>query len=182
MANIGGRATNKPIDLRSPKRFAGTAITLSLLIGTSCIRPARAANDTNDPRAAVSATSQRSVSKMGAQCIPYGKLRPEGPRSYLVSDIGKPGVPHLDARAMRAIHKIQRYVHSSTLRFVAEPFMLFDATRGPCLDIAGEYPLLNGACNEFYEPGEDPYHAKAAPGDICPKYPWMRDARKGILK
>jgi len=103
------------------------------------------------------------------------------PLSYLVSDIGKHGVPQLNAPERAMIERIRRYVRSKTLRFawvedsttMGEP-IVFDAYDGPCEGWAAGYAVLNGACNEYYEPGENPYSTHAVPGCYrsSPR-PWM---------
>lgn len=78
------------------------------------------------------------------------------PMSYFVSDIGKRGVPPLNARERAMIERIRRYVHSKTLRFawveysttMGEP-IVFDAYDGPCEVWAARYAVLNGSCNEY---------------------------------
>ena len=54
-------------------------------------------------------------------------------------------------------------------------FIVFDATDGACEVWAPGYKVLNGGCNEFYEPGENPYYTHPAPEcfpeDVNP--PWM---------
>ena len=102
--------------------------------------------------------------------------------SYLVSDIGKPGMPRLSVSERAMIERVRRYVHSRTLRFawvdhsttMGEP-IVFDAYDGPCEVWAGGYQVLNGFCNEYYEPGENPYSTHAAPGGCyrAPPRPWM---------
>jgi hypothetical protein len=44
-------------------------------------------------------------------------------------------------------------------------FVVYDASRGPCIDTAGGYPVLNDNSSGrlFYEPGEDPYFIKSTP-------------------
>ncbi len=105
------------------------------------------------------------------------------PESYAVADIGKSGFPELAPSELDMVRRTQRYVHSKTLRiaWLASPnqrvnaeFIIFDASDGPCLDAALGYPVLNGFCNEFYEPGENPYDTKAAPDCFEPSpRPWM---------
>jgi hypothetical protein len=85
---------------------------------------------------------------------------------------------------MNQVRRIGHYVHSKTLRIawltptgqsVNRQFIVFDATDGPCLNAALGYPVLNGSCNEFYEPGENPYDTEAAPDCLQPSVrPWMQ--------
>ncbi len=117
---------------------------------------------------------ETSVHSPGVQCVPYGKTRPEGPRNYSINDLNKAGVPKLSQFELDMVRTIQRYVRSKLLRFafVGNQFIIFNAKFGPCLD--NDYQVLNGTCNEFYEPGEDPWKTGAMPGDACgPRRPWV---------
>jgi hypothetical protein len=99
--------------------------------------------------------------------------------SYSIDELGKPGVPDLTGSEDRVLHRIERYVRPGTLRFAwvdawkPNDFIVFDATDGPCADFALGYEVLNGPCDQFYEPGENPYatHAGPAEGVSC-KRPW----------
>jgi hypothetical protein len=104
------------------------------------------------------------------------------PQSYAVADIGKPGFPRLARDEATMVRRIQHYVRSSHLRIAwvgggrfGSEFIVFDATDGPCEVWAAGYAVLNGGCNEFYEPGENPYHTHAGsgcyPGDA--HRPWL---------
>lgn len=108
---------------------------------------------------------RQAAGDLGTQCTPYGQTKSSGPKSYLVADVGKGGVPVLSIRNRWTIQRIEASHHSPTLRFaILDKLIVFDARHGPCYDVAGGYPVLNGACNEFYEPGEDPTQTKAAMG------------------
>lgn len=98
----------------------------------------------------------------GTVCTYNGRV---GPPSYLVRDIGKPGVPHLDGPDKRMLEAIMRYVHPSTLRFayIGGHFAVFDAQYGPCY--GGQYPVLNASwCNEIYAPQDADNKTIAGPG------------------
>jgi hypothetical protein len=102
------------------------------------------------------------------------------PESYLVSDIGKAGMAALTAHELRLVRRISRYVPSKTLRFAwvdrditGHDFIVFDATDGPCEVWSAGYAVLNGDCNEFYQPGENPYGTHAGSGCYPEKRPWM---------
>ncbi len=131
----------------------------------------------------------RVQTSVSVQCMgntPPGETpNPEPPpKSYLVSDIGKRGVPHLNAQRRALIGRIRRQLHSQTLRFAFvddfprdSDFIVYDATDGPCTVASLGYPVLNGACNEYYKPGEIPYATFPAP-DACYRAtprPWMND-------
>lgn len=131
------------------------------------------------------------VGQHGIGCKTFDVPDQVGPPSYLVSDIGKGGVPRISAKQIRLAREIQHYVHSPTLRFavLASPdtFVIFDAKNGPCAALG--YPVLNFANgNLYYEPGEAPGYVYAGPGDgaptpgpwchrqprIAPCYTWVR--------
>jgi hypothetical protein len=115
----------------------------------------------------------------GIECVPYGQRKVSPPPSYAVSDIGLPGVPVLSRDQLRLIHRIRTYVKSTHLRFVwysSSYFMLYDAVAGVCVDTAPGYPVLNGYCNEYYEPGEDPKQTTSVPDctEEAKSRPWMK--------
>jgi hypothetical protein len=122
-------------------------------------------------------------SRYGVGCLgnvpPGATPNPEPPpQSYLVKDIGKPDFPALQPSEASKVRRIQRYVNSSTLRiaWVGGEFIVFDAKDGPCETWAQGYSVLNGACNEFYEPGDNPYNTHAGSGCPGAKRPWMTTA------
>jgi hypothetical protein len=101
----------------------------------------------------------------------------KGPPSYLVRDIGKTGVPPVDAADMAMLHKIMRYVHPSTLRFTYIPgilhFVVYDAQNGPCS--SAPYDILNApACNTVFLPSDVRHGAFAASGGCFNRpRPWI---------
>lgn len=103
------------------------------------------------------------------------------PQSYLAKDIGKPGFPALKSEEASMVRRIERYVHSKTLRIAwvdaGREFIVFDASDGPCETWAAGYSVLNGGCNELYEPGENPYHTHAGSGCYPDHRPWMAATR-----
>lgn len=114
-------------------------------------------------------------STLGSRCVPHGETTASGPASYLVSDLGKAGVPALTLADRSSSLAITRYVHSRYLRFtnLHGRFIVFDAPLGPCLYAAGGYRILNGLCYEFYEPGLDPTSARFSDGCLGPSRPWV---------
>lgn len=130
----------------------------------------------------------RTRSRFGTGCfgnVPPGTTpnpRPP-PESYLVKDVGKPGFPALKPDEIAVFRRVQRYVRSPNLRIAwvdgEEPssrFIVFDAVQGPCLVAASGYRVLNGACNERYQPGENPYYTTAGTYVDCYRQtprPWM---------
>ena len=124
-------------------------------------------------------------SKFGIGCL--GNVPPGStpnpappPESYRVKDNGQPGFPALKPAESALTRRVVRYTKSDTLRIAwvsqrradAE-FIVFDAIYGPCYNGAGGYPVLNGMCNEFYEPGETPYHTLHSPDCFPSKRPWL---------
>ena len=113
--------------------------------------------------------------------VPPGtQINPElPPQSYLASDVGKPDFPALRPEERATLQRIEQSVRSPTLRIAwvgargGREFIVFDATDGPCEVWAAGYQVLNGYCNEFYQPGENPYHTHAVPDCFGPKRPWM---------
>ncbi len=108
----------------------------------------------------------------GAECLVDGK---SGPASYLVSDLGRAGVPPLSAHEKAEIAAIRRFNHSRTLRFafVGGTFVIFDAVEGPCEPYAPGYPVLNSGCNARYSPTDDFEHISAVPDCSQSPRPWM---------
>jgi hypothetical protein len=93
------------------------------------------------------------------------------PLSYAASDAGAAGVPPLTPSERATLHRIEHYVHSSTLRFAwvlwggskDRHFIVYDADSG---------------CNEFYGSGERPFGTQAAPDCFGTKPPWMTPSPK----
>lgn len=133
-------------------------------------------------RSAISTTSQAP----SASAVPLGRYGitcnksyecplATGPASYLVSDLGKPGVPRPSAAQASLVRQIARYRSSRTLRFLFlnDRLVVFDAKDGPCSGSANAYEVLNGAPNLFYSPGENPYVLKSGSNDITTEpRPW----------
>jgi hypothetical protein len=101
----------------------------------------------------------------------YSSHQPDPPTIYSVSEIGRPGVPHLAAAESRDLLKAEREVGARDLHFVFLPkgylsFVIFNATRGVCADWAGGYQVLNDnpSGRLFYEPGDDPNVVHSSPG------------------
>lgn len=83
--------------------------------------------------------------------------RTVAPASYLISDIGRPGVPKLRPRDLAAIDAIQKHVRISTLRFsyVGSEFVVFNAplpVTSVCSPETPPFAVWTGACNEYYNP------------------------------
>ena len=120
---------------------------------------------------------------MGVQCTPYSESQPSGPISYRVSDIGKPGVPRLRRADRLLIARMLRYVPprmTRSLRFaMVGDLIVYAAISGICADFAPGYPVLNGDCNSYYEPGEDPTRINPGSGCLGPPRPWM-SADRGL--
>ncbi len=126
----------------------------------------------------------RTRSRYGIGCLgnvppgttPRTDLPPE---SYAATDVGRPGFPAMRSDELATLDRIRRYVHSKMLRIAwvdardGREFIVFDATDGPCEVWAGGYGVLNGDCNEFYQPGENPYSTHAGSGCYPTSRPWM---------
>lgn len=119
----------------------------------------------------------------GRQCTPYGEKLPRGPINYSANDVGKPGVPPLDAQQTETLGRIRHFLKSQALRFVfltgpsstafkgatMTLFLVYDAKGGACWG----GPVLNGQCSELYEPDVDPGGMfPEPPGGKCFKHPW----------
>ena len=129
----------------------------------------------------------------GIQCTPYGETHAAGPRSFSIGSIGKAGVPPLNLVELAIVRTIERFVRSKTLRFVFVPwpephrkltrpgleFVVFDARGGPCADFAPGYEVLKGVCNEYYEPGENPFRTHAMSGCLGTPTPWIKKLPRG---
>lgn len=131
-----------------------------------------------------SATESRRVLQvregLGTACQVGNDL---GWASYRVSDIGKPDVPLLNQRERNQLNQILKFVHPTTLRFVKTSgvFYIFDwqGKRDLCDPDASPAFLLNGACNEYYQP-VDLAGTIAAPSCASIPRPWIpRDADIG---
>jgi hypothetical protein len=109
------------------------------------------------------------------RCVEFGNPKYLTPPSYLVSDLGRRGVPPVGTKGRAIVAKIRHYVHSSSLRFAyfSHSFIVFDAVGGPGTDDAPGYFVLNGKWNEYDEPGENPYMTIATPECLEPPRPWV---------
>lgn len=107
----------------------------------------------------------------GLACSVTGHV---GSPSFAVHDIGRSGVPSVNATELAMIRSIMRYVHPSTLRFARVPqFIVFDAQYGMCPGAPHE--VLNAvACTMVYQPSDEHSGPFAAPGGCCnhPR-PWI---------
>ncbi len=128
----------------------------------------------------------RTRSQFGIGCLGYpnndGSVpvrRP--PESYLVQDIHKRGFPRLRASELHIIEEIQHFAPSKYLRIAwveqastPHNFIVFDAFQGPCEGAPQGYNVLNGSCDEAYQPGEMPYNTHATSGCDKRPRPWMK--------
>jgi hypothetical protein len=138
------------------------------------------------PPPSAEATSDRD-SDVAPQLVKVGRYgiscrRPGGdptPPSYLVSDLGKPGVAILPPDEAALVRRLTQHVHSKTLRFVLvnrDPFIvLYDAYPDEA-DLCQTSPsgpyMYNVSGNLTYLPGLD--DENTAPGDIPnTPGPWM---------
>jgi hypothetical protein len=121
------------------------------------------------------------VGRYGLACRTYQEPHTVGSPSYLVSDIGKPGVPVLEPEDAATLRRVLRYKRSATLRFayiLGQPpysdqrsFALFDPANDPCAD----HPVrVINSSNKFYSPGEAPGYIGAFPGEgLGTPAPWI---------
>lgn len=140
---------------------------------------------TSSARAPQIAPTSVAVGRYGIGCRTYQRPNTVGPTSYLVSDIGNPGVPVLSSRQTSMVKRIRKYIHSENLRFAFiedynPSFIVFDADGGPCLDVAPGYWILNDPkINMYYEPGEAPGFIHPMNGDLgTTPGPWMTPTTK----
>jgi hypothetical protein len=123
-------------------------------------------------------------SRYGIGCLgdvsPGATPNPERPpQSYRVKDIGRPSFPTLTSEEAALVKRVTHYVTSDTLRIAwvdrattPKGFIIFDASDGPCTT-GQQYRVLNGSCNEVYEPGENPYRTFPVPDCFPTKRPWL---------
>jgi hypothetical protein len=98
----------------------------------------------------------------------------EPPIEYNARDVGKPGFPPLNQRELRTLKNIEATNSSPSLKIAwlrqSKPksgFLVFDDPGVPCGTLGG-FKVINGACNEFYEPEENPYRTITVPGEAMP--------------
>jgi hypothetical protein len=150
---------------------------VALALNTTCLEL--------DCRTYRTAPYVRTQSRFGVGCLgnvpPGATANPQPPpQSYLVADLGKPGVPRLNRDESATLARIRRYVTSATLRIAwvdssnNDKLIIFDARDGPCV---GYYPVLNGTCNEIFEPEETPYHTIPTPECLGTPRPWDQRSR-----
>jgi hypothetical protein len=149
-----------------------------VLAGCSASDPTRAS-----PAPSVTtvfSTANRTVEQQtigrATRCIVNGEL---GPPSFLVSDLGKAGVPRLKTGQAAMARSIAQYVRSRRLRFLVfknGEFIVFDALDGPCEPDAPGYPVLNEGCNAAYSPTDNFDHAGAYANCYPSPRPWLTGA------
>ena len=181
---------NEVARCRLPARLV--ALVLALWCGSACARAERTYHGVplsphvhcSDPecRGYTVDSYVRLRSRYGIGCmgnVPPGTTpNPQPPpESYPADAAGKPGVPTLTSDELETLHRIRHFVRSKALRFAwvgGSPgeFIIFDAYDGPCETWAPGYAVLNGDCNELYEPGENPYYTHAGTGCYGTPPPW----------
>lgn len=140
-----------------------SSLILCALLLAACV-PRSTATASSQPSAK---TSSVLLSGLGTSCQNNGLISPP---SYSVRDIGKPSVPSLSKSDVVMLHKIERYVHSPTLRFAyaSGKFIIFDAKFGPCSGTP--YSVLNASwCNMLYVPYDA--NGKEFSGGACFAHP-----------
>jgi hypothetical protein len=153
------------------------ALLFFILTYTSCVSACDSSARDGSDRVRVIYQGMRTVLEvtdgLSVACEVNGAF---GPRSYLIADIGRPGVPRLTTEQRALAKRIRRYVHSRSLRFTffGEYFAVFDAVQGPCYTQAPGYQVLNAPrCNSYYSPTDNFDGPRATTG--CPNSPrpWM---------
>jgi hypothetical protein len=94
----------------------------------------------------------------------------EPPIEYNARDVGKLGFPPLNQRDLRTLKKIEVTNSSRSLKIAwlaQSRFLVFDDPGTPCGTL-GVFKVINGECDEFYEPGENPYRTIPVPGEAMP--------------
>jgi hypothetical protein len=156
------------------------AIAIALLSACSSHAASESAASVYDDASHPPPHPEVRVGKYGVGCLTFQDRTHFSNVSYSVDDMGKPGTPKLTSDEVGVVRRIQKYVHSKTLRFAflktEEPFVIFDATFGPCDDSAPGYWVMNDPSPDtFFEPGEAPAFEHPIPGEVAPTAgPWMR--------
>ncbi len=102
----------------------------------------------------------------GVACYRNGVV---GPPSFLVADLGKPGVPRLSASDLAIVKRFADSPRAS-LRFIHLPLaqpklVVFIASLADlCNPTLPPFKDLTGSCNQYYSPLEDMDRTSAAPG------------------
>jgi hypothetical protein len=107
-----------------------------------------------------------------------------GPRTYLVRDIGRPGVPIPVASDRAMLRKIASYFDPATLRFayvLTSPhkrgMIVYDGDDEACTGGGTDFQVLNLSCNTGYDPEDSPDNAMALPDCFMTSRPWIPHER-----
>lgn len=173
-------------DNLKPLARLGTLFACSALIGvtTSCHQATSPAGATPSP----SVTSTGWIARQSRYALWCRALNGTvGPPSYLARDVGKPGVPVLNAKQSAELRDIAGAAHSPTLRFaflnsvvVVKAFIIYDGDGNPC-NGGPDFQVYNQDCRTGYDPEDVPYNTIALP--YCATRPWnVRKAEKQLSK
>jgi len=106
-----------------------------------------------------------------------------GPPSGPIDLTGRPGVPRIAPQDLAKLRRMLRYIHPSYLRFAylsAMPkghrFIIFNAAPS-ALCSQHVFSVLNGSCNEYYEPSDVMFTSTPATSCINPPRPWIQGDR-----
>jgi len=135
------------------------------------------------PSGAIPVWGPAPVGRYGEACHVYS-TDTMGPPNYRVADIGKPGVPKLDAAQTEIVEQILSFKGTDPgLWFTFLPnknapvFIVFDASGfddqpRPCVYVPLGYPVLSARCDCYYESGEQSHLSSGDGGPPIPK-PWL---------
>lgn len=129
---------------------------------------------------AIASDSGRVRAVDGVRCADAEHRGSYGPVIYSANAIERTYATNLlrnDER--REIETIRRYigVNYAKLRFthLGKRLIVFVSQFGDCDSSAPGYRVLNGYCNEYYEPGEMPNRTHPTPGCLGARRPWYTD-------
>ena len=160
------------------KRTTYVLATVTVALSAVCCARPPTPQSVNDAATSAANSGQRIIIEIaagaGIACSVDGDV---GPPSYLVRDLGKPGVPRIPAHDVAIVRRIAKYLDSKDLRFAypGGQFIVYNAINGPCEPHAPGYPVLNLQCNMMYSPTDNFDGPRAVP-QCSPtmKRPWMR--------
>ncbi len=94
----------------------------------------------------------------GIRCLPQEGGMPDDPVIYRVTDMGKPDTPRLDARKRAFFKRIRRRYPREDLRFaeVLGRMLVFRVAGKDVCSLGAHNMVLDGWCDEYYMPGENP--------------------------
>lgn len=159
-------------------RYKRTVVSLSsclaaLLALLGCERPSTLTNA--DAVHGIRCSDPERPGKYGPTIYPAAILERADTRVLLRDD------------ERREIRMIRRYIgeNYALLHFthLENRLIVFVSHSGDCFGGAPGYAVLNGYCNEYYEPGEMPNNTHPTPDCLAPRRPWYpKDALNKSLR